>query len=198
MRLLPLSGFSKYFPLCFYFWTCYGLGADCIIPIDERSADRRPADPVSIDHRWIDDPAALRPSPGRSNLHSLIYTETGDISDGIMDVYFRGNAQSIRTILRPYICKHIDDITVVERMDLQSELELSSSNSSDRISEKIADLVAQAVEEALKDERKKSIDLEERVSERITKTKVALIAAVTTISSALITAGVTIAVTFNT
>lgn len=192
MRLLPHSGFSKYFPLCFYLWTSYGLGADCIIPIDES------ADPVSIDHRWIDDPAALRPSPGRSNLHSLLYTETGDISDGIMNVYFRGNAQSIRTILRPYICKHIDDITVVERMDLQSELELSSSNSSDRISEKIADLVAQAVEEALKDERKKSIDLEERVSERITKTKVALIAAVTTVSSALITAGVTIAVTFNT
>lgn len=115
----------------------------------------------------------------------------------MMDYFFKGNGVEIRDEVRPYLQARLNK---TKRLSKIAKIDAISSSA--RIDEEIASYinktVSKAIEAAYIEEKNARLRYQEEAHQRYPKTKVVLITSITSIITALIGAGITIAVSLTT
>lgn len=135
-----------------------------------------------------------------SHPESSMSTPMRNICDDMILYYFKGNGVHIRDQIKPYLERRLNQswkrtkIQALESVPLGRE----SVQLEPELERFIIKKVSQALEEAFAEEHQTRLRYQSEARERLTKNKVAVITTVTNMVTALVTAGITLAIAFGT
>lgn len=125
-----------------------------------------------------------------------------DVYDGMMCYFFKGNGTTVRDQIKPYLQRNMQKAKRHSKLIKLEQLPIDKLTANeiddDHLKQYINKKVSKALEEAFSEEHQIRMRYQQESQEKLTKNQVALITALTSLSAAIITAGVTIAVTMTT